>query len=95
MFELSNNLAKLIIFKPKKVFKNLLDEYQKKLEEKYGENILRHVIQTADFSFPSEDYTGQLNDVVAKKTREMIALHKELAGVERLPIEEVKIEEMT
>ena len=94
LFELSNNLAKLIIFKPKKVFKNLLDEYQKRLEDKYGENILRHVIQTSDFSFPSEDYTGQLNDVVAKKTREMLALHKELAGVEKFPVEEVKIEEI-
>ena len=52
------------------------------------------MIQTSDFSFPSEDYTGQLNDVVAKKTREMLALHKELAGVEKFPVEEVKIEEI-
>jgi len=27
------------------------------------------VIKTKDFSFPSEDFTGQLNDIVAKKTR--------------------------
>lgn len=58
MFELSNNLSKILLFKPKKVYKLLLDEYQRKLEDRYGENILRHVIQTADFSFPSEDYTG-------------------------------------
>jgi hypothetical protein len=28
---------------------------------------------------------------VAKKTREMVSLHQELAGVERLPVEEVKL----
>jgi predicted KAP-like P-loop ATPase len=44
LFELSNNLAKLVIYKPKKIYKVLLDDYQRKLEEKYGENILRHVI---------------------------------------------------
>jgi len=30
---------------------------------------------------------------VAKKTREMLRLHKEMAGVEPLSVEEVKIEE--
>ena len=91
LFELSNNLSKLILCKPRRIYKFLLDDYQRRLEEKYGENILRHVIQTADFSFPSEDYTGQLNDIVAKKTREMLVLHQELAGIETLPVEEVKI----
>ena len=62
LFEMTNNLSKLLIFKAKKVYKILSKDYQKRLEEKYGENILRHVIQTSDFSFPSEDYTGQLND---------------------------------
>ena len=65
----------MIIYKAKKIYKVLLDDYQRRLEEKYGENILRHVIQTQDYSFPSEDYTGQLNDIVAKKTREVIAMH--------------------
>jgi hypothetical protein len=59
------------MFKPKKIYKYLSDTFQRRLEERYGENILRHVIQTSDFSFPSEDYTGLLNDIVAKKTREM------------------------
>jgi len=53
---------------------------------------LRHVIQTSDFSFPSEDYTGLLNDIVAKKTREMLILHAEMLGREPIDIEEVKIE---
>lgn len=44
LFELSNNLSKLVISKAKKVYKMLLDEYQRRLEVKYGENILRHVI---------------------------------------------------
>ncbi len=91
LFELSNNLAKLLIYKPKKIYKILLEDYQRRLEEKYGENILRHVIQTSDFSFPSEDYTGQLNDIVAKKTREMLSLHSELVGKDPMDIEEVKI----
>jgi hypothetical protein len=60
------------MYKPKKVYKILSENYQQRLEVKFGENILRHVIQTSDFSFPSEDYTGQLNDIVAKKTREML-----------------------
>ena len=72
LFELSNTLNKLIMYKPKKVYKILSENYQQRLEVKFGENILRHVIQTSDFSFPSEDYTGQLNDIVAKKTREML-----------------------
>jgi hypothetical protein len=37
---------------------------------------------TQDFGFPSEDFTGQLNDVVAKKTREIIKMHMELDGPE-------------
>eukprot|EP00347_Sterkiella_histriomuscorum_P011541 403372061 len=91
LFELSNNLAKLIIYRPKRIYKILSEQYQKQLEERYGENILRHVIKTSDFSIPSEDYTGQLNDTVAKKTREVLKLHKEMAGVEPLTVEEVKI----
>lgn len=47
---------------------------------------------TQDFSFPGEDFTGQLNDVVAKKTRETIQLHLELEGKEMLPTEEIKID---
>lgn len=44
LFELSNNLSKFLMYKPKKIYKILLDQYQKTLEDKYGENILRHVI---------------------------------------------------
>jgi len=79
------------MFKPKKVHKHLSEKYQRRLEEKYGENILRHVIKTSDFSFPSEDYTGQLNEIVARKTRDMFALHAEMVGREPMEIEEVKI----
>ena len=93
LFELSNNLNKILMYKPKKIQKLLSEGYQKKLEEKFGENILRHVIQTSDFSFPSEDYTGQLNDIVAKKTREMLLLHAEMVGREQPEVEEVKIVE--
>lgn len=59
----------MITDKPKRVYKYLLEVYQNKLEAKYGENILRHIVQTQEFSYPSEDFTGQLNDIVAKKTR--------------------------
>ena len=38
--------------------KLLGEAYAKHIEEKYGENILKHEIMTSDFSFPSEDYTG-------------------------------------
>jgi hypothetical protein len=93
LFELTNLLFKLIMFKPKKVYKLLSDNYQRRLEDRYGENILRHVIRTSDFSFPSEDYTGQLNEIVARKTREMFALHSEMVGREPMEIEEVKITE--
>lgn len=95
IFELSNALHKLLLAKPKRILKHLHQGYQKRLEEKYGENILRHVIQTSDFSFPSEDYTGQINDIVARKTREMLTLHKEMLIGPREPreVEEVKIEE--
>ena len=44
-----------------------------------------------DFGFPSEDYTGQLNDVVAKKTREIIKMHLDLEGPELQPVEELNI----
>jgi hypothetical protein len=82
-----------VSYKPKKIYKLLSDGYQRRLEERYGENILRHVIRTSDFSFPSEDYTGQLNEIVARKTREMFALHAEMVGREIMDIEEVKITE--
>lgn len=80
LFELHNNIYKLLFFKPRRVYKNLSREYQNQIERAYGENILRHVVLTQDFSFPSEDFTGQLNDVVAKKTREVIKMHIELDG---------------
>jgi hypothetical protein len=85
----------MIMFKPKKVMKVLSEGYQRRLEERYGENILRHVIKTSDFSFPSEDYTGQLNEIVARKTREMFALQAEMEAREAMEIEEVKIIEDT
>ena len=58
LFELHNNLNKLILYKPRRVYKFLSREYQNKIESHYGENILRHVILSQDFGFPSEDYTG-------------------------------------
>ena len=93
IFELSNSLNKLMHLKPKRITKLMLEEHSKLIDIKYGENILRHVIQTSDFSFPSEDYTGQINDIVAKKTREMLLLHAEMMGREPMPAEEIKIEE--
>ena len=86
-------LNEVIAQKPKKVFKNLANSYQKRVEQSYGEHILRQVVLTQDFSFPSEDFTGQLNDVVARKTRETIQLHIELEGKELMPIEEIKIDQ--
>lgn len=80
LFELHNNMNKVILFKPRGVYKFLSREYQNRIERNYGENILRHVVLTQDFSFPSEDFTGQLNDVVAKKTRDVIKMHMELDG---------------
>lgn len=44
LFELSNNLNKLLMYKPKRLTKILSESYQRRLEEKFGENILRHVI---------------------------------------------------
>ena len=46
---------------------------------------------TQDFSFPSEDFTGQLNDIVAKKTREIIKMQLDLEGPEFQPVEELNI----
>jgi hypothetical protein len=50
------------------------------------------VVLTQDFSFPSEDFTGQLNDIIARKTRETIKLHIEIEGKEVLPTEEIRID---
>jgi hypothetical protein len=58
LFELHNNMNKVILFKPRGVYKFLSREYQNRIERNYGENILRHVVLTQDFSFPSEDFTG-------------------------------------
>ena len=92
LFELISMLNEVIAAKPKRVYRQLANEQQKRTEEIYGEHILRQVVLTQDFSFPSEDYTGQLNDMVAKKTREAIQLHIELEGKELMPTEEIKIE---
>jgi hypothetical protein len=86
-----DNMFKLLMFKPRRVYKYLARDYQNRMERNYGENILRHVVLTQDFSFPSEDFTGQLNDVVAKKTREIIKMHMELDGPEFQPVEELNI----
>jgi hypothetical protein len=77
---LHNNTNKVISYKPRRVYKYLAREYQNRIERNYGENILRHVLLSQDFGFPSEDYTGQLNGVVATKTREVIKMHRELDG---------------
>ena len=46
LFELHTNLNKLILFKPRRVYKYLSREYQNSIERSYGENILRHVVMT-------------------------------------------------
>lgn len=38
-----------------------------------------------------EDHTGQLNDIVAKKTRDVIKINREFGDPEILPIEEVNL----
>ena len=78
------------MFKPRRVYKYLSREYQDSTERQYGEHILRHQILTQDFCFPSEDFTGQLNDVIAKKTREVIKMHEELDGQEFKIVEEIQ-----
>ena len=55
LFELISLLSELILNKPKRVYTSLADQYQSKLENSYGEHILRQVVLTQDFSFPSED----------------------------------------
>lgn len=39
-------LNEVIAQKPKKVFKNLANAYQKRVEQSYGEHILRQVVLT-------------------------------------------------
>lgn len=46
LFELHNNINKVILFKPRGVYKFLSREYQDRIERNYGENILRHVVLT-------------------------------------------------
>lgn len=46
LFEMHNNIFKLIVFKPRRVYKHLAREYQNRIERSYGENILRHVVFT-------------------------------------------------
>ena len=58
LFELISMLNEVIAQKPKKVYKRLANDYQKRIERTYGEYILRQVVLTKDFSFSSEDYTG-------------------------------------
>lgn len=41
LFQLNSDLVKLVTYKPKKIYKYLLEEYQRKLEDKLGENIYR------------------------------------------------------
>jgi len=58
LFELISMLNEVIAQKPKKVFRKLANDYQRRVEQSYGEHILRQVVLTQDFSFPSEDFTG-------------------------------------
>jgi hypothetical protein len=92
LFELFMMVSELCNQKSKRVFRILADEYQTRIEGIYGEHILRNVILTKDYSFPSEDNTGQFNEHIAKKTRETIAMHHELEGKPVYPTEEIKVE---
>ena len=58
------------------------------LEDKLGENIYRQVMQTQDFSFPSEDIAGQVNEMIARKKRQMTKLSRELFA-DTMPYEEL------
>ena len=58
LFEMQNHLTKLILFKPRRVYKQLAREHQNLIEKFYGEHILRNIVLTKEFSFPSEDLTG-------------------------------------
>jgi hypothetical protein len=46
LFEMHNNIFKLISFKPRRIYKHLARDYQNRIERLYGENILRHVVFT-------------------------------------------------
>ena len=95
LFELISMLNELINQKPKRIYRKLANEYKKLHEQSQGENILRSVILTKDFSFPSEDETGAINEMVARKTRDNLKMHLEMVGKEPKPIEEIKIEPET
>ena len=92
LFELITLMAELILKKPKKIYKTLSDIYQTNLEISYGEHLIRQVILTKDFSFPSDDTTGQMNKEIANKTRENQQLMIELQGKEVLSTEEIQVD---
>ena len=81
------------MYKPRRVFRYLAREYQYRIERQYGEYIIRNVLLTKEFSFPCHEQTGQLNDLVAKKTREVIRLNNEMWNDEIEPFEEVCFEQ--
>ena len=91
LFELITLVGQLVLQKPKKIYKSLADQYQNNLERSYGEHLIRQVILTKNFSYPSEDSTGIMNKEIANKTRENQQLMYELQGKEVLPTEEIQI----
>jgi hypothetical protein len=82
-------LNKVILYKPRRVYKYFSKEYQNRIERIYGEHILRHVVMSKSYGIPSEDFTGQLNEVVAKKTRAIIQMDLEMSEPEFQPIEDL------
>lgn len=54
IFELHDNFLKLIMTKPKNVFKQLSVEYQNRIQIEYGHNIISNVIQTRELAFPQQ-----------------------------------------
>ena len=91
LLELQFNYNNMIISKPRRVYKFYSKEYQNRIEAKYGEYILRNVIKSSNFGIPSEDFTGRLNETIARKTRDIIKMHLELEGPDFQPVEELNI----
>lgn len=62
----------MLTINPKFVTEFLRTVYEEKMREFWGEHIYRTIVETSDFSQPSEDNVGEVHRQIALKKRDTL-----------------------
>ena len=95
---LQHKLIEVLKLSPRFIVENLYFEYKEKIRERWNGNILRNVIPTRDFSFPSEENLGETHKKMAKSKRtneaDGLMSREALGGGDQFDPEILKVEDI-